>query len=266
MTLPVLLYRSFSRTRALLLSLAAVLVLFQVLVVSAATYLRETGRLSQFVALLPGVVQQMTSGIFAGFGNMVAVGYFHPVVIFVFVGTAIVVASEPAADVESGVVDLVLARPVARWRLVARSLFMMVLTTTAIAGLMLAASRLSITFVSSSDPTVSTRVLAKLAANLVAVAWVMGAVSLAAASIARRRAPAAGVTGIIALALYFLNLLAEIWPRMAPYGPLSPFHYYRATAIIADVGTRWARDIATLLAGASVFSIVAFIAFSRRDL
>jgi beta-exotoxin I transport system permease protein len=264
-TLSALIGRSFGRASGLVASLSIVLMTFQVMVVLAATYLRETEGFSQLIGALPAFVQQMTGPIFASFGSMAAFGFFHPVVVIVFVGTAIVVASEPAADVESGLVDLILARPVARWQLVARSLAMMVLTTTGMVTLMVMASRVSMMVLAPPGTALSLGILGKLASNLAAVAWVLGTVSLAAAAIVRRRSAAAGGAAIIALALYLLNLLAEIWPRVQPYGRLSPFHYYQATLIITGTANRWASDIAALAGAAAVLSVVAFVAFARRD-
>jgi hypothetical protein len=261
-----LLYRSFSRARGLLVALTAVLVAFQVLVVVAATYLAERGGFSQFLALLPAFVQQMAGAVFSSFASMVAFGYFHPVVIITFVGTGIVIASEPAADVESGAVDLVLARPLPRSRLVLRSILMTAATTMLMAGLMVTASRTGLVFLAEPGAGLSTRALLKLATNLVAVAWVMGALSLLLATIARRRGTAAGGAGIIGLALYFLNFLAEVWPRLRPYAPFSPFHYYQPTAIVSGTGGSWAADVMMLVAAAAALSLTAFALFARRDL
>src|SRR5215217_5906053 len=247
MILAALVGRSFGRARGLLLTLTLVLMAFQVMVVAAGRYLRDTGAFATLVSAMPVFVQQIAGPFFSGFGSMVAFGYFHPVVIIVFVGTAILVASEPAADVESGIVDLVLARPIRRWRIVARSLVMTALTTTAMAGLMVAASRVSMLFLAPEGASLPMSTLVRLAANLVAVAWIMGAVSLATATVVRRRSIAAGIAALAALVLYLLNLLAEIWPAMSRYGRASPFHYYRPTLIMTGVGTGWAIDVAILV-------------------
>ncbi|HSL21404.1 MAG TPA: hypothetical protein VK886_07710 [Vicinamibacterales bacterium] len=261
-----LLGRSFARARGLLVALAAVLVMFQVLVVVAATYVRAQKGFSQFLALLPPMAQQVMGGIFSSFGSMVAFGYFHPVVIMVFVGLAIIVASEPAADVESGVVDLVLARPVRRACVVARSALMLTITTCGIAAMMVTASWLALRWAAPPGAGLPARVLVKLAVNLVAVAWTLGALSLLAASVSRRRGAAAGSVGIVALALYLLTLLADVWPRARPYGPISPFHYFQPLGIVSGLGTRWGTDVLTLAAAGVAFCALAVLAYSRRDL
>jgi hypothetical protein len=261
-----LLHRSLRRARGLLFALAAVLAVFQMLIVLAASYVQEQQGFSQMIAVLPPMMQQMAGGIFSSFGATVAFGYFHPIVIVVFVGLAIVVASEPAADIESGVVDLVLARPILRGHLVTRSILMLVAVTTGMAALMVASSWVSLRLIAPAGVGPRLSVLGKLAANLVAVSWVPGALSLAAASLMKRRGTAAGTVGILALALYLLNFLAEVLPRLRPFAPLSPFHYYQPMGIVSGLGTRWSGDV-TLLAGvAAAVSALAFLAFSRRDL
>jgi ABC-2 type transport system permease protein len=263
-----LLGRSFRRARALLISLAAVLVLFQALVVTAAEYLEKQQGFAQIVALLPVLAQQLMGAIFSSFAAMVAFGYFHPVVVIVFVGLAIVMASEPAADVESGVVDLVLGRPVARAHLVSRSVLVLILATGGIAALMVTASRLSTaTIAPAHAATIPLPTLLRLAANLVAVSWVAGAFALAAAAVVGRRGTAVGSAGIVALVAYLLNVLAELWPRVRPYGKLSPFHYYQPMTIINGSGVAaWATDVAILLVASACLIAFAYAAFARRDL
>lgn len=260
-----LLRRSFARARRLLGALAAVLVLFQVLVVLAAAYLEEQQGFSGIVAMLPPFAQQMMGGVFSSFAAMVAFGYFHPIVITVFVGLAIVLASEPAADVESGVVDLVLARPVPRRDLVTRSMLMLALTTSGIAGLMMAASYGAVRVLAPVGAGPRLEILGRLAVNLVGVAWVCGSASLAASAMGRRRGAAAGAVGILALALYLLDFLAGVWPRLRPYGPLSPFHYFRPLEIVTGMGTRWTADVLVLAIAGAVLCGVAYAVFARRD-
>jgi beta-exotoxin I transport system permease protein len=258
--------RSLRRSRGLLLSLAGVLTLFQVLVVLSASYLREQQGLSQVVALLPVLAQQLVGGFFQSFGGMVGFGYFHPVVIIAFVGVSIVLASEPAADVESGVVDLVLARPVRRSRLVTRSLLVTALTTLALAALMVTASAVSLATIQDTGAMAPTmRSVVKLASNLLAVSWCLGALSLAASTILRRRGAAAGSAGIVALGLYLLNALAELSSAFRRFGPYSPFHYYQPMSIISG-GSRWQTDAAVLLAAAAALTSLAYAAWARRDL
>lgn len=261
-----LVFRSFRRSRGLLISLGGVLAIFQVLVVNAASYLQEQQMLSQVLAMLPVLAQQLFGAFLSSFTGMVAFGYWHPVVVIAFVGVAIVVASEPAADCESGVVDLVLARPVARRTMITRSVLVTGLTTVALASLMVATTTTSL-FVVAGPPAARSAlsIVSKLAANLVAVSWCLGALALAASTVLSGRGTAAGVAGITAFALYLLNALADASSRFRPYGPCSPFHYFQPIAIISG-GSRWRPDIALLLLVAAVLTLVAYGVWSKRDL
>jgi ABC-2 type transport system permease protein len=260
-----LLRRSIRRARGLLLALTAVLTAFQVLVVAAAAYLDQHRGFSSLAAFLPPFVQQALGGVFSSFGAMVSFGYFHPIVVIVFVGVAIVVASEPAGDIESGVVDLILARPVRRPHLISRSALMLGLTTLTIAAVMAAASWSAMRLWAPPGAAVRLTTLLRLASNLVAVAWAVGAMALAAAARARRRGAAAGGVAIVALGLYVLNFLADLWPRLRPYGPLSPFHYYQPIGIVTGVGSRWLPDVLLLAGAGAVLCAIAYVVFARRD-
>lgn len=261
-----LLRRSVRRARGLLVSLAAVLAVFQVLVVLAASYLQQQQGLSQMVAMLPLVAQQFFGAFLGSFTGMVAFGYWHPVVVIAFVGVAVVVASEPAADVESGVVDLVLARPLPRARVITRSLLMTAATTLVLAALMLVASAASLAAIGGAHAVAPTlRVAGKLAVNLVAVSWAVGALSLAVSTVLPHRGAAAGAAGIVAFALYLLNALADVSLVFKPYGPYSPFHYYQPMGIVGG-GTRWMGDVGLLVGMATLLALFAYAAWSRRDL
>ena len=56
---------------------------------------------------------------------MATLGYFHPLPLMLVVQFAIYLATEPAGEIEFGLVDLILARPLPRHWLVTRSLLMM---------------------------------------------------------------------------------------------------------------------------------------------
>jgi ABC-2 type transport system permease protein len=261
-----LIRRSFGRSRGLLVSFAAVLASFQVLVAIAGSYLQQQQAFSQIVAMLPPIAQQFFGAFLSSFTGMVAFGYWHPVVIIAFVGVAIVVASEPAADVESGLVDLLLARPLPRARLITRSILMTAVTTVVLAALMMAASAASLAVIGGTRTVAPTmRIVGRLAVNLVAVSWCLGALSLGASTVLPRRGAAAGAAGIAAFALYLLNALADVSSPFKRYGPCSPFHYYQPMAIVSG-DPRWKSDVALLVAAAALLVLLAYTAWSRRDL
>jgi ABC-2 type transport system permease protein len=265
--LSALIGRSIGRARALLIALSGVLVLFQVFLVIAAAYFEESRAFSQIAAFLPMAVQQMVgAAVFVSFKGFASFGYFHPIVIITFVGSAIYLASEPAGDVETGMVDVILARPVRRALVITRSLAAMMIGTVAMAALMFIASRAAIAaFAPAGAALPPAAALLRLDANLIAVAWVFGSLALAISAVARRRAAAAGSAGVVALILYLLNFLSGVWPKAQAYGPLSPFHYYDAVPIMMGQTARWMPHLLTLLAMSAALCAVAYFSFSRRD-
>ena len=79
--------------------------------------------------LIPAFLQRGLGGhamLLASFNGTVTFGYFHPVIAIMVSVLAIYMASEPAHDVESGLVDLVLARSIPRHRLMTRSLLLVI--------------------------------------------------------------------------------------------------------------------------------------------
>jgi ABC-2 type transport system permease protein len=266
--LSALVARSMGRSRVLLFALSAVLVLFQVFLAVAASYFEQTRAFSQIAAFLPMAVQQVVgAAVFASFKGFVSFGYFHPIVIITFVGAAIYLGSEPAGDIESGMVDVILARPVRRAMVLSRSLASMLLGTLTMATLMFVASRAAIAALAPAGAAVpSWTLLVRLDLNLLAVAWVFGSLSLALAAMARRRAAAAGAAGVIALVVYLLNFLAGVWPKAQPYAPLSPFRYYDPVPLMLGQTSQWMPHLVTLLATSAALCAIAYFAYSRRDL
>lgn len=103
------------------------------------------------------------------------------------------------------------------------------------------------------------------AASLAALLLCLGGITLALASRARRRGVAAAQAAGLALVLYWLDLLAEIWKPLAAISWLSPFHYFQPMQSVLLRAAPWP-DLAVLfglfLAGATF----ALVQFERQDL
>jgi ABC-2 type transport system permease protein len=260
--------RSVARTRGVLIGVAVLLAVFQVaLVLQAASY-EENQTFEALGRMVPGFIQRwLGEGMFAlgSFGGIVSFGYFHPVVVLLVSMVTAFLASDAAADVEEGYVDLLLARPVARHWIVTRSTALLVACPASLALLMLIATwtMASVTAPPSARwPSLPTTLT--LAAHLVAVAWCFGALSLVLSTGARRRASAFAPTAIAAVALYFVNVLAASWAPARIVDVVSPFHYFQGTRILAGL-TDPSRDLVTLGAAASVLVAISYWRFSARD-
>jgi ABC-type transport system involved in multi-copper enzyme maturation permease subunit len=147
-------------------------------------------------------------------------------------GFAIAIGTEPAGEVETRFFDLVLARPVPRALVVARSILLILLLPAIVIGVMMAATLLAVRWGAPAGSDVPARLIASLALNLWMLVECAGGMALAVASVSRRRATAAGLVGVAMLALFFVDYVARVWPAARSIVWLSPFHYFDAMAMV----------------------------------
>jgi len=89
----------------------------QIVIVGQATEVQRTQSFGVLASLLPGFLQRGLGNrtmLLASFKGTVSFGYFHPVVCLVVALVAMNFTTEIAHEIESGLVDLELARAVPR--------------------------------------------------------------------------------------------------------------------------------------------------------
>jgi ABC-type transport system involved in multi-copper enzyme maturation permease subunit len=268
-TLALLAWRSLVQARYPLLGALGLLVGFQIVIVGQASAIEETHSFSRMTELIPAFLQRglgSKSLLLATFKGTVAFGYFHPVVAVLTSIVAIYFTTEPAHEVESGLVDLTLARSVPRHVVMTRSLLLAVATVAAAVTLMGAGTWIGLRlFASPGFDAPSAAIRMQLLLHLAAVAVCFGAFGLAVAAGVRRWSTAFTTAALAIILLYLVDFLAIGWPVMRPISWLSPFHYYPALAIVAGEGSQWL-DLGVLLSAAAVCSAFAYWRFGRRDL
>lgn len=262
-----LLRRSLRRHRALVVAVAALLSAFQALDLVIAYNLQANGLYAQFATLVPAFVQEAMGGVVVGsFAGAIALGFAHPLVMLSLSCAAIYIASEPAGEVEEGLVDLVVARPVPRFLIVTRSATVFLVGTAAVVAAMFVTSRIVVRWLSPQTLlTVPTARLAWVAVNLLAIVWCFGAVALAVASHVRQRMHAVGPIALVAVFLYLLQFGAAAWMPLRPFARISPFHYYEPMQTL--LGTvRPVANLTGLLMTTMALLGVAYGLYLRRDL
>jgi ABC-type transport system involved in multi-copper enzyme maturation permease subunit len=259
---------SLRRSRTLLAVLVVVLAGFEILLVAGATTLQETGTFANFAALVPPFVRQVFGDsliVFMSFAGIVCFGYFHPMIVAALGAFVIAIATEPVAEIETRFIDVVLARPLRRAALIARSVLLLFALPALVVAVMLVATLLGLRWLAPRGAGVHAPLIAALAVNLWVLLECIGGVSLAVAAASRRRSSAAGVAGIAMLALFFLDYLARIWKPAASIAWASPFHYFDAMAMV--VGRPLPASHVALLGIAGALGMaLAFVLFTRRDL
>ena len=264
-----LVVRSRARGRAVFLPVALILAGFQVILVVIASTLQTARSFTLISAMMPmGVQQAFGPSVFmlASFAGLATFGYFHPVVVLALTMLGVYAATEPAGEVEWGLFDLELSRPVPRRAVVTRSLIVSLGVTAFVGCAMVGgtfAGLAALAPAGSAWPRFP-RVL-DLAAHLVALSWVFAAGGLLASALARRRGAAFGNVAVIVVCLYLLNFIADAWVKAAALGPYLPFHYFPGFEVASGTA-RTARDIGVLVALAAVLTAAAYWRFEKRDL
>jgi ABC-type transport system involved in multi-copper enzyme maturation permease subunit len=261
-----LLGRLLARNRVFLLACALVLGWFQFLLCALVAELDLQHALEQILAFAPpvmrGVIEQAMLG--GSVQGVLAFGWDHPITHALATAVAIALAARAVAgEVESGVIELVLAQPLARATyLGAHILF-------ALAGLsfVLAAGGLGTAIGQQvfSLHTFGAARLLPLLLNVLLLQTAVFSLTLLVSAWGREAGRVAMSGVLLAVVSYFVNVIASFWPRAAFLAPWSLHNYYdpRAILVQGDVAPRTFLVLAAVTAAATS---LAFWRFQRRDL
>ena len=257
---------SLGRVKFLSMSLALVLASLQLALIAAAASFSGDSRFEQLAEMVPAFAKTVMGPALQSFRGMVLFFYFDPLIVMLFVQFAIYLASEPAGEVESSLVDLVMARPVPRHWIVSRSFLVMAIGTMLMGAAMMATTWAGLWWMAPPDaqwPAV--RTVLSMNAHMTLIAWCFGCAALAASGWARRRGAVIGAMGVVAIATYLVELLESIWAPARELARFSPFHYYAATGILAGTAQE-TKNLAVLGTTALAAMAVAYWRYQRRDL
>ena len=242
---------------------------FQFIVVGQAAEIQRTNSFGRMAELVPAFLQRGLGSramLLVTFKGTVAFGYFHPVVCMVVALIAMYLTTEPAHEIESGLVDLELARSVPRHRLLTRSLLLAGGSTAVAILLMFAGTTAGARiFDAESMGLPSVAIRARLLLHLAGVAACFGGFALLLAALSRRWTTAFTTAALTAVVLYLVDFLAIGWRPIRAVVWLSPFHYYPALSILAGDAPAW-RNVVVLFGTAGAFVAAAYWQFQRRDL
>lgn len=194
-----------------------------------------------------------------GYLNTEMFGMMGPLLLAIF---AIGYGSKAVAgEEEKGTLDLLLANPMPRWRLVLEKFAGLVVATTMLSAVMWAAIAIGMQFV---DLPIDLGRLAATMASLTLLAVVLGSLALAIGSATGKKGLSVGVTSFIAIAAYLLNSLSQLVDELKGWEKISIFYYYVGNDPLVN-GVR-ALDIAALAALALLLAAAAAVTLQRRDL
>ena len=195
----------------------------------------------------------------AGYLNVELFTFVVPLLVLAITLTG--AAGATAGEEERGTMELLLANPIPRWRVVLEKFAAVgVLSGALCVGIWIA---LGITAgLSGIDIRLDRVAAAMVSAWLLGMA--VGAAALALGAVTGNRMLSIGVALGIAVAGFFVNALAPLAELLRPWRPFSPHYHYLGYDPLAN-----GLDLshAAVLAGATVVLVViAAVAFERRDL
>ncbi len=194
-----------------------------------------------------------------GFLNVELFTFVAPLLVLAY--TVVVCGGATAGEEERGTMDLLLANPLPRWRVVVEKALAFALGTIVIgAGLWLGAAAGAVAVGVDLD----LGLVAQAVGSSILLGFALGGLALAIGALSGRRWLAAGVSLMVAVAGFFLNGLGALVDWLDPWRPISPFYLYIANDPLSN-GLDPVHALA--LAGWAVVGVaVAIYAFERRDL
>ncbi len=262
-----LLRKILREQRATLLSCAALLVLLATLV----TYLYRTfgdASATNLQRVPPAFINALFGGMVLGLNPLdmwLLIVFVHPLTLALFSVVVVAATSRTlAGEIEGGTVDVLLSCPVARWKLVVSNGIILLLGIALLVSAIWGGMCLGL-YLGRIRGTPSLGAFRWVAVNLFALFAAMGGVAFLFSARASERGRAVALSVAFIVLSYFINLLAQLWSKVAWMDVISVFHYYRPQPILISHTLPY-RDAAVLLTVAVVSFAAAVVAFQRRDI
>jgi ABC-2 type transport system permease protein len=268
-SLLILLAHSLKRVRTLVIVMGAMLAVFQVFLIIVARSLQRSNAFGQIETLIPPFVRELLGPSlisFMSFSGIVCVGYFHPVVMASLIAVSIALSTTPTSEIETGFIDLIFSRPLARHWIITRSLIVVTICAFGLLVMMMLGTALGLKGLAPKDIAwPGSRLILSLAINLGLLMLCWGGIAMVIGSRSRRRGAAGALTGLLALATFLLDYVARAWQPAESIAWVSPFRYYSPFDLI--MGKPLPTRNLIVLAGAAVAGFaLAYFFFSRRDI
>ncbi len=178
-----------------------------------------------------------------------------------FAYTIAIGGSATAAEEERGTIDMLMAAPIRRWRVVLEK-FVAMVVGVALIGLVLLGGVATGGLVAGLQLHIAG--LAAIISSAVLLAILFGALALWLGALTGRRTLSIGLAFALAIASYFVYSFSELVEALKPLRPLSPYTYYIGNNPL--VNGQQPADVAVLVGTTLVLLVLALVAFERRDL
>jgi ABC-2 type transport system permease protein len=263
-----LLFRlSLKRVWKLLCVTGLLLAGFQALRVHIAAS-HTAGDYEQIAALLPPSVRtilgpSVTSVL--SFNGIVCGGYFDLGIVIALVVLTITLATLPAAEIETGFADLILARPMRRHWLITRTIALVLFSILLMLFMIMVGTWAGMAMFAPPDASEPpARQTATLALDLAMLLLCWSGVALAFGA-ACRPGVARPAASLIAFTALLLDYAQKLWPALECIGWLSPFRYFTPFELVMGDPLP-VENLLVLWAIAMTGFTVAYFIISHRDI
>jgi ABC-2 type transport system permease protein len=194
----------------------------------------------------PGKVMQTLMGgesiNFARALDMLTIGYVHPLVVTILCVWAIGRASVAiAGEIDRGTMELLLAEPIARYRVILAHLCVDLVTIPVLCLALWGGNWLGVAAFGKIEPGAA-RASAELhvdpvvfrpaLASVGALLFAVSGYTMWLSARGRFRGRVLGVAVLVTLVQFLVNVIGQLWPAVAPLRPFTVFYYYQPQPII----------------------------------
>lgn len=204
-------------------------------------------------------------------GDLLSVGYVHPLPQTILMIWALARgASALAGELERGTMELLVAQPIPRWKIVSTHLLVDLVTIPALAFCMMLGTWIGMRVVPLTNVDLTPYWRAVVLA--IALAFALSGFAYALSSMGRSRWRVLAWAFGIVLCMSLLNLFGQLWDTLGPWRPLSIFYYYQPQYAIlknqwnVPVAGVQVPALAVMLSVAALGYGIALWQFSKRDL
>jgi ABC-2 type transport system permease protein len=262
-----LLARHARHQRALLISLCGGLALLEWLLVVIVDRIETgPGMLALFEQIMPPGIRALLAPQLGmvSFGGLVAFGFTHPAALVAVIAFVVVVGTVPAGERESGLLDLILSRPVPRSRYFVALVLLLAVGAVLLPLSLVAGAGVALAGVDNPDELPWTRYL-HAAGGLTALLLAIGGYTLFFAAGSTRRGRATALAVGLTVVLFWIDMLARLWSPLEHVQWLSPFHYYDPMGAVIAGGAPPEHPI-VLLGIFVIATAAALLRFHRQNL
>ena len=257
------------RVRRFLLAAGVLLAGFQVVLILQANSIQASDSFAKMGDMVPAFAREILGPAFVtfmSFKGIVCLGYIHPIVIAALVSVSVTLATIPVMEIETGFIDLVLARPVARHWIVTRSILVALTSTIYLLAMMALGTWIGLSRYAAKDAGwPSAGLVGSLAVNLGFLMLCWAAIAMAIGCACGRRGSAGIIAGLLALTAYLTDYVGRAWKPAESVAWLSPFRYYTPFEMV--MGSALPAKNLYVLGGVAVAAFgLAYLLYSRRDL